>query len=76
MPYLIKKEGTYKIVSYEPKGGYIDKGPRKELEERWMSSPSSLELRKRQIKFLKDHLTEKVYGYLAKHGTLEDINIV
>ena len=76
MPYLIEKNGSYKIVSYEPQGGYIDKGSRQELEERWMSQPSKLELRKRQIKFLKDSLTEQGYGYLRKHGTLEDIDLV
>ena len=75
MPYLIKKNGSYKIVSHEPPA-YVDKGSRQELEERWMSTPSKLELRKRQIKFLKDSLTDQGYGYLRKHGTLEDIDLV
>ena len=76
MPYLIEKKGEYVIVSYEPQGGYLDRGTREELEERWYKELSPLEARKRQIKFLKEHLTPEGEGYLKRKGTYKDMNIV
>ena len=76
MAYLIEKKGEYKIVPYEPQGGYLDRGSREELMERWHTELSELEARKRQIKFLKENLTPKGEAYLKRKGTWKDMNIV
>ena len=76
MAYLIERNGNYKIVDYMPHSGYLDMGSRKELEERWNEKLSPEEARKRQIKFLKEHLTPEGEEYLKRKGTYKDMNII
>lgn len=76
MAYLIERNGEYKIVEYEPKAGYIDIGTHQELRERWYSELPADEARKRQIKFLKDHLTPQGEEYLKRKGTYKDMDIL
>ena len=76
MAYLIERNGSYKIVDYMPHSGYLDMGSRQELEERWNEQLSPEEARKRQIKFLKEHLTPEGEEYLKRKGTYKDMNII
>lgn len=76
MAYLIERNGEYKIVDYEPQAGYIDVGTHQELRDRWYTKLSAEEARKRQIKFLKDHLTPEGEEYLKRKGTYKDMDLL
>lgn len=69
MAYLFEKKGEYRIVSYEPKGGYPDHNSREEFMKHWFTELPDLESRKSQIKLQKQYLTPQGEGYLKRKAT-------